>query len=96
MNALASTAITFGSLTWKPESVFVGVVLIATGLRIWQQGSIWWHHIMDWFIGGVAMSQVPRFAESVSKVTDQPWAAYGVSAILAVLTIWLSFGGKKK
>jgi hypothetical protein len=91
---LASIVIAGHALNWKPEGVFIGVVAVVTALRIFIQKSTWWHHIMDWFIGMVAMSQVPQVNADVSKVTTQPWSAYGISAALFAITMFVVLGKK--
>ena len=92
---LASDVVIAGhSLAWDPEGVFLGVVAIVTGLRIWRQHSVWWHHIMDWIIGAFAITTVPQFGAEISTAATQSWAAYGVSAILLALTAWLVLGRK--
>lgn len=90
MNFASHIVIGGRSLDARPETVFIGVVLISIGLRTFLQKSAWWYHladrILDITIGVVAVTTIPKFGADVSKITTQSWAGYGVSVIIAVVT----------
>ena len=46
-------------------------------------------------IGAVAVTTIPKLGADVSKITTQSWAGYGISVILAVITVILVFSKGK-